>query len=111
MEIEAAPIEPPQIGCKKPLPQTKRFAAVTADKTGETKSAIKIPISRGKTLERAAMHLLDLHGTQAEGVARRRAKAIDPEHQDDLAKHWLQIAERVRELSNQMLRGANGRKG
>jgi hypothetical protein len=65
-----------------------------------------------EAFERAANHFFDVHGNQAEEVARRRAKAIDPEHQSDQAQHWLRIAERVRVLHmNRMLRAANARSG
>ncbi len=59
-EIQVAQVAPPELGYKKPPPQTKGFAAATAEVTGESKAQINRNVARAEAI---GDDLLRLTGT------------------------------------------------
>lgn len=75
-EFQVEPIVPPEIGYKKPPPQTKGFAASTAELTGETKQSINRSVARAEAI---GPNLLRVVGTSLDKVAELTALAKLPE--------------------------------
>ena len=75
-EIQVAQVAPPELGYKKPPPQTKGFAAATAEVTGESKAQINRNVARAEAI---GDDLLRLTGTSLDKGVELDALAKLPE--------------------------------